>query len=130
MPNSHLANKPILINRSPLLPRRQPRRLRPHLLDILKHHIEMSIESLDTAEHLAVVAQRDEDLGMVAHGGLEDREWTGGEFVFFELGDFVLGQFGARFCEELGDFGVGHGGGLRRCGSVCVVFGVLLVVRS
>lgn len=51
----------------------------------------MSIKGLDAAEHLSVIAQGDEDLCVVAHGGLEDRKWTGGEFVFFELGDFVFG---------------------------------------
>lgn len=51
----------------------------------------MSIECLDAAEHFAVVTKGDEDLGVVAHGGLEDGERTGCELVFLELGDFVFG---------------------------------------
>lgn len=50
----------------------------------------MAIEGLDAGEELAVVADGDEDLGVRAHGGLEDGEGAGGEFVFFELGDFVF----------------------------------------
>ena len=50
----------------------------------------MSIESLDTCEQLAVVAAGDQDLGVRADGGLEDRERAGGELVLLELGDFEL----------------------------------------
>jgi len=72
--NLHLRHKPILIDRPSFLPISQPRRLRPHLLHILQHHIEVAIKSLNAAQHLAVVAEGDEDLGVVAHGGLEDGE--------------------------------------------------------
>ena len=50
----------------------------------------MSVESLDTSEQLAVVATGNEDLGVRANGGLEDREWAGCELVLLELGDFEL----------------------------------------
>ena len=50
----------------------------------------MSVESLDTSEQLAVVAAGNEDLGVRANSGLEDREWAGGELVLLELGDFEL----------------------------------------
>jgi hypothetical protein len=48
--HSHLTNKPILINRSSLLSLTIPRRLSPHLLHILQHHITMPIKSLHTRE--------------------------------------------------------------------------------
>lgn len=50
----------------------------------------MSVKGLDASEELAVVAYGDEDLGVRFDGGLEDGERAGGEFVLFELGDFVL----------------------------------------
>lgn len=56
----------------------------------------MAIEGLDAREQLAVVAGGDEDLGVVAHGGLEERERAGGEFVGFEEGELV---FAVRKCE-------------------------------
>lgn len=68
----HLRDKPILINRSPLLAVRLPRRLRPHLLDVLQHHVAVTIKRLDPREELPVVAAGDEDLVVRADGGLED----------------------------------------------------------
>lgn len=90
IPHSHLANKPILVQRSPLLPARQSWRLRPHLLHILQHHIAMPIERLDAGEELAVVAARDQDLGVRAHSGLEDGERAASELMLLEGGDFEL----------------------------------------
>lgn len=92
----HLTNEAILIDRPPLLPARRPRRLRPHLLDVLEHHIAVAIEGLDARQQLAVVAARDEHLGVGTHGGLEDGERAGCEFVFFELGDLVFADRGVR----------------------------------
>lgn len=43
----------------------------------------MPIECFDAREELAVVATRDKDLGVGSHGGLEDREGAGGDFMFF-----------------------------------------------
>lgn len=71
--NIHLTNESVLIDRSALLPVGQPRCLRPHLLDIFQHHVAMSVKGLDTCEELAVVATRDEDLGVAAYSGLKDR---------------------------------------------------------
>lgn len=88
--HSHLTNKPILINRSPPLSARQLRRLGPHLLHILQHHVAVAVKSLDARQQLAVVAARDEDLGVRAHGGLEDGERTGCEFMLLEGRDFEL----------------------------------------
>lgn len=69
---SHLANKPVLVHGLSLTTTRQLRRLRPHLLDVLEHHVAVSVESLDAREQLAVVPARDQDLRMHAHRGLED----------------------------------------------------------
>lgn len=60
----HLANEPILINRSPLLAITLPRRLRPHLLHVLQNHIAMPIKRLHPRQQLLVIATRDQDLGM------------------------------------------------------------------
>ena len=88
--NPHLADKPVLVHRPPLLPARRPRRLRPHLLDVLEHHVAVPVKGLDARQQLAVVADRDEDLGVRPHRRLEDRERAGRELVFLELGDLVL----------------------------------------
>lgn len=88
--NPHLANEPVLVHRPPLLAARRPRRLRPHLLDILEHHVAVPVEGLDARQQLAVVADRDEHLRVRPHRRLEDRERAGGELVLLELGDLVL----------------------------------------
>ncbi len=62
--NPHLADEAVLVHRSPLLARRQPGRLGPHLLDILQHHVAVAVKGLDASEELAVVATRDEDLSV------------------------------------------------------------------
>ena len=54
--NLHLANKSVLVHRSALLPARRLWRLRPHLLDVLEHHVTMSIKGLDTRQQFPVVA--------------------------------------------------------------------------
>lgn len=56
----------------------------------------MAIESLDAREQFAVVAGGDEDLSVVAHGGLEEGERARGEFVGLEEGELVLA---VRMCE-------------------------------
>jgi len=61
----------------------------------------MSVEGFYAREQFAIVAARDEDLGVGADSGLKDGERTRGKFVFFELGDFIFGQFGAGFGEEV-----------------------------
>lgn len=50
----------------------------------------MAVKGLDAGEQLAVVADGDEDLDAVAHGGLEDGEGPRGELVLLELRDLVL----------------------------------------
>lgn len=54
----------------------------------------MAIERLDPREELPVVPARDEDLVVRANRGLEDAERTCAEFIFLELGDFVLAVLG------------------------------------
>jgi len=53
-----------------------PGHLAPHLLHVLQNHVAVAIEGLDAREQFAVVAGGNEDLGVVAHGGLEEREWA------------------------------------------------------
>ena len=88
--NAQLADEAILVHGPAFLARRQPRRLRPHLLDILEDHVAVPVKGLDAREQLAVVAAGDEHLRVRPDGRLQDRERAGGEFVFFELGDFVF----------------------------------------
>jgi len=52
----------------------------------------MSIESLHASEEFAVVAARDQNLGVRADSGLEDGEWAGSKFVLFELSNLVLSE--------------------------------------
>lgn len=60
----------------------------------------MAVEGLDAGEQFAVVAAGDEDLGVVAHGGLEEGEGAVGELVGFEQGELVFGQFLSGFALE------------------------------
>jgi hypothetical protein len=55
----------------------------------------VAVEGLDAREQFAVVARRDQDLGVVAHGRLEEREGAGGEFVGFEEGELVFAVGGS-----------------------------------
>lgn len=89
-PNSHLANKSILVHRSSLLSGTISRRLSPHLLHILQDHIAMSVESLDTREQFSIVSAGYQDLGVRADSRLEDGERTGCEFMLFELSNLEL----------------------------------------
>ena len=57
----------------------------------------MPVEGFDAPEQFAVVAAGDEDLGVVAHGGLEQRERTVVEVVRLEKAELVFCQFGAWF---------------------------------
>lgn len=68
----HLANKSVLVDDTALLPAGQSRRLGPHLLYVLEHHVAMPVECLDASQELAVVAERDEDLGVTPDRRLED----------------------------------------------------------
>lgn len=79
--NVHLANKTVLVDRPALLPARQLGRLGPHLLDVFEHHVAVPVKCFHASQQLPVVADRDEDLGVAADGGLEDREGAGGEFI-------------------------------------------------
>lgn len=73
-----------------------PGSLAPHLLHVLQDHVAVTIESLDTCEQFSVVAGGNEDLGVVAHGGLKERKRAGCELVGFEEGELV---FAATRCE-------------------------------
>lgn len=82
-----LADEAILVQVSLLLIGRANDRLSPHLFNVLKDHVHMTIEGFDTGEKLAVVAGVDEDLCGVADGDLEERKRTDTEFVLFDQRD-------------------------------------------
>jgi hypothetical protein len=52
----HFADEPILVDGSALFALSIPRCLGPHLLDVLQHHVAMSVKRLDSRKQLAVVA--------------------------------------------------------------------------
>ena len=70
------ADEAVAVDGLALLAVRVPGHLAPHLLDVLQDHVAVAIEGLDAREQFAVVAGGNEDLGVVAHGGLEEREWA------------------------------------------------------
>lgn len=61
----------------------------------------MPVKRLDPAQQLLVVPERDEDLGIVSDGRLENGERALGDFVLFELTNLELGEFGLGKVEEL-----------------------------
>jgi len=67
----HFADEAVLIDRLLILACWQ---LGPHLLDILKNHVAVAVKGLYTSEKLLIIAEGDEDLGMIADRLLEDRE--------------------------------------------------------
>ena len=66
------------------------RLLGPHLLNILEDHVAVSVKSLDTGQQLAVVSAGNQDLGVCAGGGLEERQRTGGELVLLDASDLIF----------------------------------------
>lgn len=119
----------------------------------------MPVERLDAREHLAAAADRDENLRVRAHGGLEDRQGTCRELVLLERGNFILTVLqgaGVRMCvllcfllgglkrgrrenerqlvtrlsEKLLDLCVGHGCGCDGCDFVTEGWTVLVVLRG
>lgn len=89
----HLRNEAIFVDLPAFLPVGQTRCLCPHLLDVLKHHVAVSVEGLDSRQQLLVVAAGYQDLCVVSHGGLEDGQRAGLELVVLERGDFELREF-------------------------------------
>lgn len=79
--NAHLADKAILVHALALAPLGL---LGPDLLDVLEDHVAVAVEGLDTREQFAAISAGDENLGVCAGGGLEERERAGGEFVVFD----------------------------------------------
>lgn len=64
--------------------------LGPHLLNILENHVAVSVKSLDTGQQLAVVSAGNQNLGVCAGGGLEERQGTGGELVLLNESDLIF----------------------------------------
>lgn len=85
--HSHLADEPILIDTLSLSTLWL---LRPHLLHIFQDHIAVSIEGLYPRQQLSVIPAGDQDLGVGAGGGLQDRKRPGGKLMFFDDGDFIF----------------------------------------
>lgn len=77
----HLAHETILVHTLPLAALGL---LSPHLLDILQHHVAVSVKGLDAGQQLAVVAAGDQDLGVRAGGGLQKGQRAGGELMFLD----------------------------------------------
>jgi hypothetical protein len=90
------ADEAVAVDGLALLSIRVPGSLAPHFLHVLQDHVAVAIEGFDACEQFAIVAGGNEDLGVVAHGGLEEGERARGEFVGFEDADFV---FAGRICE-------------------------------
>lgn len=64
--------------------------LGPHLLDILEDHVAVSVKGLDAGQQLAVVSAGNQDLGVCAGGGLQERQGTGGELVLLDESDLIF----------------------------------------
>jgi hypothetical protein len=54
------------------------------------HHVAVAIKGLYTSEKLLIIAERDEDLGVIADGLLEDGEGSLVDFVLLELANLRL----------------------------------------
>lgn len=80
------ADEAVAVDRLALLSVCVPGSLAPHLLHILQNHVAVAVESLDTCEQFSVVAGGNEDLGVVAHGGLKKGKRAGCELVGLEEG--------------------------------------------
>lgn len=85
--NVHLAHEAILVHTLPLAALGL---FSPHLLDILQHHVTVSVKGLDAGQQLAVVPAGDQDLGVRAGGGLQKGQRAGGELMLLDQSDFVL----------------------------------------
>lgn len=70
--NSHLADKPILVDWLSLLSICEPRGFCPHFLHILENHVAMPVECLDSGKEFPSAADRHKYLIMASYGGLKD----------------------------------------------------------
>jgi hypothetical protein len=59
----------------------------------------VTVEGFYAREDLAVVPAGDQDLCSRPDGGLEDREWTSGKLVLFDLGDLIFTRRQLAFVE-------------------------------
>lgn len=83
----HLAHETILVHTLALAALGL---LSPHLLHILQYHIAVSVKGLDTGQELAVVSARNQNLGVGAGGGLQERQRAGSELVLFNESDLIF----------------------------------------
>ena len=83
----HLAHEAILVHTLALVALGL---LGPHILHVLQHHVAVSVKGLDTGQELAVVPARDQDLGVGAGGGLQERQRAGGELVLLDESDLIF----------------------------------------
>lgn len=67
----HLADKAVLVDHASLLAICCARCLTPHLLHVLQHHVAMAVKRLHSSEQFSVVATRDQHLGVLSDGGLQ-----------------------------------------------------------
>ena len=94
----HLADEAILVDTLALTALRL---LCPHFLDVLQYHVAVSVERLDASEQATVATAGDQDLGVCACGGLEEREGASCELMFLNEGDLVFTRWGVRGCRYM-----------------------------
>lgn len=63
-----------------------------YLFDVLEDHVAVSVECFDAGQHLLVVAERNQDLRVVADRLLQDREGALRDLVLLQLADLALIQ--------------------------------------
>lgn len=68
--NLHFADESVFVNRPTLLSVCKPWRLCPDFLDVLKHHVAVPVEGLNTGQQLAIVADRNQDLPVRSYSRL------------------------------------------------------------
>ena len=91
-PEEHLADEAVLVNRLRALSLGPLWHLSPHLLDVLQHHVAVTIKGLDSAEQLPVVAAADQDLAVVLHSLGQDWQWSSVELHLLNLTKLLLWQ--------------------------------------
>jgi len=70
----HFGNESVLVNWFPfLLAFTRSWILRPHFLNVLQHHITMSVKSFDTGQELPIIPAVDQHLCVILDGLCQDR---------------------------------------------------------
>lgn len=104
--NVHLADEAILVHS---LARATLGLLGPHLLHVLEDHVAVSVKGLDAGQELAIVSAGDQHLGVVAAGGRQEGERTGGELVLLDKSDLIFPD-AFHYARSVSMLQVGFGG--------------------